>query len=439
MADGVSLSLQQRLTGNWWLSMANTFTANYNLTKPEVGAATNQWGGLINTNFDTIDTQIKARETAITNVTTTANAALAKAGGTMTGYIVLHAAPTIDYHPATKLYCDTTFMPISGGAFTGLVTLNAQPTDASADLAISTVKYVKDKVNAAVIAANAGLPITGGTMTGYLVLNADPVTNLGAATKQYVDSVDNTTRIIANNALPKAGGTMTGAIVLPGNPTLALQAAPKQYVDTFVPLAGNVTMTGPLILSGDPSNANGAANKNYVDTNFVSKTGNVTLGGYLTLNADPTTGLHATTKQYVDTNYVPRSGGVSVGSLTETGNITFTSGTATLSGTSLAISCYSLTASGDITLSSDERIKEDIRTIEGATGIVEQLRGVSYVRKDTGKLGIGLVAQEVEKVLPQLVATDANGMKSVAYANMVGVLIQAVKELSARVEELEAR
>jgi hypothetical protein len=50
-----------------------------------------------------------------------------------------------------------------------------------------------------------------------------------------------------------------------------------------------------------------------------------------------------------------------------------------------------------------------------------------------------VVAQEVEKVLPQLVVTDANGMKSVAYANMVGILIEAVKELSARVEELEAR
>jgi hypothetical protein len=98
-----------------------------------------------------------------------------------------------------------------------------------------------------------------------------------------------------------------------------------------------------------------------------------------------------------------------------------------------------LTASSDITLSSDLKLKEDIRTIENAVDITKQLRGVSYVRKDTGKLGIGVVAQEVEQVFPQLVATDANGMKSVAYANMVGILIEAVKELSARVEELEAR
>jgi len=415
--------------------MANTFTANYNLTKPEVGAATNQWGGLINSNFDTIDTQIKARETAITNVTTTANAALARSGGTMTGFITLHANPSSNYHPATKLYCDTTFMPVSGGAFTGLVTLHAQPTDASADLAISSVKYVKDKVGAAVLAAGAGLPTTGGTMTGYLFLNADPVNNLGAATKQYVDTGVAASTAIANAALPRSGGTMTGAIVLPGNPSADLQAAPKQYVDTFVSKAGS-TMTGALILSGDPAVANGAANKNYVDSNFVTRAGNNTLSGFLTLNSDPTTSLHAATKQYVDTNSVPRSGGSFTGNVSIP-NLTISGSSVTATGAT--ISCFALVASNDISLSSDERIKEDIRTIVDATGIVEQLRGVSYVRKDTGKLGIGVVAQEVEKVLPQLVATDTNGMKSVAYANMVGVLIQAVKELSARIDELEAR
>jgi len=416
--------------------MANTFTANYNMVKPEVGAATNQWGGLINSNLDTIDTQIKARETAITNVTTTANAALARAGGTMTGFITLHANPSSNYHPATKLYCDTTFMPFSGGAFTGLVTLHAQPTDASADLAVSTVKYVKDKVTAAEIAAGSGLPSTGGSMSGYLTLNANPVNNLHAATKQYVDAGDAAVTAISNAALPKVGGTMTGAIVLPGNPTTDLQAAPKQYVDGFVPKAGNVTMTGPLILSGDPANANGAATKNYVDANFMGRNGNQTMGGYLTLFADPTSGLHAATKQYVDNYSVAKTGGSFTGNVTIP-NLTISGSSVTATGAT--ISCFALVASSDISLSSDFRIKEDIRTIENAVDITKQLRGVSYVRKDTGKLGIGVVAQEVEQVLPQLVATDANGMKSVAYANMVGILIEAVKELSARVEELEAR
>lgn len=416
--------------------MANTYTTNYNLTKPEVGGDTNQWGGHLNDDLDVIDTQIKSRQTEAAAAQSTANAALPKAGGTMTGPITLSGAPTVALHAATKGYVDT-FLPLAGGTLTGALTLNASPTSFSPDLQAATKKYVDDSYSNALISSGAGLPTTGGTMTGYLVLNADPVVNLGAATKQYVDTGVAGSTAIANAALPKVGGTMTGPIVLAGNPTAALQAAPKQYVDTFVPLAGNVTMTGPLILSGDPSNANGAATKSYVDTNFVSKTGNVTLNGYLTLNADPTTGLHAATKQYVDGYSVSKSSGGSFSGAITVPTLTVTG--ASITATSATISCYALTATGDITLSSDERIKEDIRTIEDATGIVEQLRGVSYIRKDTGKLGIGVIAQEVERVLPQLVATDENGMKSVAYANMVGVLIQAVKELSARVDELEAR
>jgi hypothetical protein len=426
--------------------MANTFTANYNMVKPEVGAATNQWGGLINSNLDTIDTQIKARETAITNVTTTANAALPKDGSAaMTGMLTLpsNISPTNNFHATTKKYVDDKFMPFAGGAFTGLVTLNAQPTDASADLAISSVKYVKDKVSAAEIAAGAGIPLAGNptAMTGYLTLNAPPVNNLHAATKQYVDTGDNAATAVANTKLPRDGSqAMTGPLSLAGNPSSDLHAVPRQFLTAnYVPIAGNVTMTGPLILSGDPTNPNGAVNRSYLETNYINKSSNINLGVELFLKGNASSALQAVPYQQL-TNYVPTAGGVSVGSLTETGNITFTSGTATLSGTSLAISCYSLTATGDVILqSSDYRIKEDIRTIENAVDITKQLRGVSYVRKDTGKLGIGVVAQEVEQVLPQLVATDANGMKSVAYANMVGILIEAVKELSARVEELEAR
>ena len=432
--------------------MANTYTANYNLTKPEVGAATNQWGGLLNSNLDTIDTQIKARDTQAASAQATADAALPKDGSAaMTGMLTLpsNISPSNNYHATTKKYVDDKFMPSAGGAFTGLVTLHAQPTDASADLAVSTVKYVKDKVSAAEIAAGAGIPLAGNptAMTGYLTLiNSAPVSNYHATPKTYVDSGDNNAISIANSKLPRDGSqNMTGPLVLAGNPSADLHAVPRQFLtNNYVPIAGNVTMNGPLILNGDPTNPNGAVNKNYLDTNYINKTSNINLSVDLFLKGNAVSALQAVPYQQLQ-DYVPKAGGVSVGSLTETGNITFTSGSATLSGTSLAISCYSvsatnITATGDVILqSSDERLKEDIRMIDGATGIIEQLRGVSYVRKDTGKLGIGLVAQEVEKVLPQLVATDTNGMKSVAYANMVGVLIQAVKELSARVEELEAR
>jgi len=87
--------------------------------------------------------------------------------------------------------------------------------------------------------------------------------------------------------------------------------------------------------------------------------------------------------------------------------------------------------------SSDERLKSNIQTLTNATQIVEKLRGVSYLRND--RLEIGVVAQEVEKVLPMLVHEDPEGYKSVAYGNMVGLLIEAVKELSLEIKELKTK
>ena len=85
---------------------------------------------------------------------------------------------------------------------------------------------------------------------------------------------------------------------------------------------------------------------------------------------------------------------------------------------------------------SDARFKTDIVTIEDAVGLVEQLRGVSFNWVDTGAPTIGLIAQEVEDVLPELVTTDEDGYKSVAYSNMVGVLIEAIKDQQAQIDEL---
>lgn len=98
----------------------------------------------------------------------------------------------------------------------------------------------------------------------------------------------------------------------------------------------------------------------------------------------------------------------------------------------------SFTASGDITAYSDENLKYNIETIDGALGKVEGIRGVTWNRKEDDSRATGVVAQELEAVLPEAVHTDAEGMKSVAYGNITGLLIEAVKELSAQVAELKA-
>lgn len=96
------------------------------------------------------------------------------------------------------------------------------------------------------------------------------------------------------------------------------------------------------------------------------------------------------------------------------------------------------TATGDVVAFSDRRLKDNIETIPNALEKVEAMRGVTFTRKDTGKESIGLIAQEVEEVIPEVVNNEGE-YKGVAYGNLVGVLIEAIKELSAEVKELKAK
>lgn len=96
-----------------------------------------------------------------------------------------------------------------------------------------------------------------------------------------------------------------------------------------------------------------------------------------------------------------------------------------------------LTVQGDITSVSDVRTKENITTIEHGLEIVESLRGVRYNKIGNEDVHVGVIAQEVEEVLPEVVKTDDEGMKSVDYGKMVGVLIEAIKDLKAELDELK--
>lgn len=98
-----------------------------------------------------------------------------------------------------------------------------------------------------------------------------------------------------------------------------------------------------------------------------------------------------------------------------------------------------ITATGDITAFSDARLKTNVETITEAMYKVAQMRGVMYVSKLDGREHIGVIAQEVERIIPEAVVTHENGSKSVAYGNLVGLLIEAIKGLEKRVVELENR
>jgi hypothetical protein len=107
-----------------------------------------------------------------------------------------------------------------------------------------------------------------------------------------------------------------------------------------------------------------------------------------------------------------------------------------------------LRATGDIVAfySSDERLKENIQPIVDALSKVESISGNTYdwkegfetIHSHTGN-DIGVIAQEIEKVLPEVVTNRETGYKAVQYEKIVPLLIEAIKELSAKVKELEKK
>ncbi len=104
----------------------------------------------------------------------------------------------------------------------------------------------------------------------------------------------------------------------------------------------------------------------------------------------------------------------------------------------------SLEADGDVTAfrqntASDERLKKNISTIDNGLQKVNAMRGVSYELLRDSTRNVGVIAQEMEQVVPEVVTERSDGMKTVNYGALVGVLIEAVKELTQEVETLKAK
>jgi len=185
-----------------------------------------------------------------------------------------------------------------------------------------------------------------------------------------------------------------------------------------------------------------------VDENAVI-TGNLNLGGSLTLGGGGLTtsvvsegsNLYFTTARVTTPARAALSGGAGISYNNSSGVITCTIdtpaevglGNLSSSGNSLS---GSFTATGNITAYSDERLKENVETIEGALDKVSQMRGVTYNYKSAlndGQRGTGVIAQEMQQVMPEVV--EEGEYLSVAYGNIVGVLIEAVKELKAELDK----
>ena len=96
-----------------------------------------------------------------------------------------------------------------------------------------------------------------------------------------------------------------------------------------------------------------------------------------------------------------------------------------------------ITVQGTVTETSDVSLKNDIKTITNPLEMIEQIRGINFTWKNNGIKSMGVIAQDVEKVFPELVH-GTEGSKTLQYSGLIGALVESVKELSAKVAALES-
>jgi hypothetical protein len=154
-------------------------------------------------------------------------------------------------------------------------------------------------------------------------------------------------------------------------------------------------------------------------------TGDISIG--------PSMYLVSSTGTFVGTNVNVTANVSANGAITAIGLI---SSSSTISAGGNISSGGTITAAGDVIAYSDARTKTDVVTIQNALETVQSLRGVNYTRLSDGEASSGVIAQEVLAVMPQVVREQADGYLGVAYGNMVGVLIEAIKEQQKQIDAL---
>ena len=297
------------------------------------------------------------------------------------------------------------------------------------------------------------------TMNDEIDMNGDKITAVGtptastdAANKAYVDAREAAAEATASaDATSKANAAQAAAISAVTNGAGAAYdtlVEIQNAMATDAELSSAISSVTSSAASTAAADATAKANAALAsalaadsDTTYSVGDGGLTEHNFTTADHNKLNGIAASATNVTNNNQLTNGAGYITG-YTDT-NTTYTAGNGlTLSGTSFTMSgsyTGSFTATGDITAYSDDSLKTNVQVIDGALGKVEAIRGVTFERIEDGSVSTGVIAQELKAVLPEAVHTDANGIHSVAYGNITGLLIEAVKELSAQVAELKAK
>jgi hypothetical protein len=360
-------------------------------------------------------------------------------GGT-SGYTVTLANPTVAIGQQQTFFNSTsgnvTLATPSGTiAGPGFTTASSVviPTRATYTMTSDGVGYI--------ISNNEGGPQIATTLTASGTITAQAAVTMTATDFNVTLSPAGTGNVTIS---PSGTGTVTMSPNTAGSINNVNIGASTRGTGAFTSLAANaaVTMTGGTDASSSTvggvltvTGGIAASGKIYSGGGFNGAlTGNVT--GNVSGSSGSTTGNAGTASAVATTGAVTTSGTyypmfvASNGSSNQAGNtataFTFNPGNGTLTATI-------------VTASSDARLKENVKPITGALALVNKLEGVLFNRIGQTHEEIGVIAQQVEAVVPQLVFTDEEGMKSVAYANTVALLIEAIKEQQVQIEELKKK
>lgn len=386
---------------------------------------------------------------------------LATAGGTMTGDLKLNDNVKAKfgtgndlqiYHNGSDSYIDDNGTGDFGIRSNGTkITLN-RISDGHEGLkyTLGGSVLLKYDNNNRLETSNAGVDVTGGiTVTGT-------VDGVDIAAR---DAVLTSTTTTAGAALPKAGGTMTGNLAHGDNVKTTFGASNdlEIYHDGSHSYISDVG-TGNLYLKGNGGvSLRGANDEQLLSAN---QDGGVEIyynnsNKFNTTNTGVSiTGTTTSSGNLIGDGIYHRVGSTDVGLITSSSNnlyfqnqvndadilIRGKDGGSFITAVSFDMSeAGAATFNNNVTAFSDERLKTNIETIDNALDKVSQMRGVTFERD--GVVNSGVIAQEFEKIAPELVKTadDEIGTKSVAYGNTVGYLIEAIKELKAEVADLKCK